>query len=352
MDKLVYKLWFQDLFLKRWEKISLFNSNIEPEVFYNFTLKDYINLGFDLIQSERIVQSKKLGEYEKIYEYLLEEKIKFILYTDKNYPEQLRKIPDPPTGIFVRGELPQEENLLSVVGARKSSEYGKSVAYKFSYELSSLGIVIVSGMARGIDTCAHKGALDGKGKTVAVLGSGFKNIYPKENKELFNNISQNGCVITEYFPDAMPLPQNFPERNRIISGLSKYVLVVEASEKSGSLITAGLALEQGKDVFAVPGNIFSPNSKGCNQLIRDGAKIITGLEDIFEEFNIIKNCSQVLNCSDDEKTIINLLKAGGINMEVILENSNLNANKILATLSKLECKGIIKKTYGNYYILC
>jgi DNA processing protein len=207
-------------------------------------------------------------------------------------------------------------------------------------------------MARGIDSCSHRGAIDGGGMTAGIMGSGFKNIYPKENNLLAEEISKNGCVITEYVPDEMPMPYNFPERNRIISGLAKFVLVVEAGERSGSLITASLALEQGKDVFAVPGNIFSFNSTGTNKLIKDGAKPITCTDDVLEEFGIFQNDKKFNTTDEFEIAILNLLKSGGMNIEHILQSSNLDSNFVLTTLSRLECKGIIKRVYGNYYILC
>lgn len=351
MNELVYKYWFYSLPINNFKKISILEKKITPYELWNYRKIDYINIDLNIIEAEEIEKSKNLDSSIKNCEYLLKEKIKFILYNEYDYPAPLKDIYNPPAGLFIKGQMPDNKNSIAIVGARKASDYGKAVAYKIAYELAGRGIAIISGMARGIDSCGHRGAMDGRGLTVGVMGSGLKNIYPKENKLLAEEISKNGCVITEYVPDEMPMPYNFPERNRIISGLAKYVLVVEAGERSGSLITANLALEQGKDVFAVPGNIFSFNSTGTNKLIKDGAKPITCTDDVLEEFNLFQNKNRINTTDEMEITILNLLKSGGMNIEHILQSSNLDSNFVLTTLSRLECKGIIKRVYGNYYIL-
>lgn len=353
MDEILYKLWFHALPIKTIDKIEILK-NTSPMDFFNYNTKQYSNMGIDFITIDKIRKSKEIEVYYKIYEYLKNEKIKFILYNDKEYPERLKYIYSPPVGFFVKGIIPNIENSIAIVGARKATEYGKTVSYKFAYELASRGIVVISGMARGIDGASHRGAIAADGKTIAVLGSGFKNIYPKEHKELFYNICDNGCVITEYFPDMQPLAYNFPERNRIISGLSKYILVVEAGEKSGSLITVDFALEQGKDVFAVPGNIFSYASFGPNKLIKEGAKPVTSVDDILEEydlFSIVKDDNIKLS-NEDEKRIMELLNNGGMNIESILGSLNINNQNIITALTSLECKGYIKRASPNYYIRC
>lgn len=214
-------------------------------------------------------------------------KIEEISIESKEYPEQLREIYDAPLKLYVLGNKEiLKQSSIAIVGARKATEYGKEVALQFSKDLSKNGINIISGLALGIDTCAHLGTLypDSIGKTIAVLGSGLDEIYPKPNIELAKQIIKNGgCIISEYSLGIKPEKQHFPQRNRIISGLSKGVLVVEASEKSGSLITADFALEQGRDVFAVPGNISNSTSVGTNNLIKQGAKLVTNYEDILVE---------------------------------------------------------------------
>ena len=212
--------------------------------------------------------------------------MKIIYQADKFYPKKLNEIYSRPAKIYLMGN---EEILnkpsIAIIGCREASDYGKKMAFEFAYKLASKGIVIVSGLARGIDSCAHLGAVKAKGQTIAVLGSGLNNIYPKENLKLSQEIiRQNGAIISEYEPNAMPLKMHFPARNRIISGLSNGVLVVEAKEKSGTMITVDFALEQGKDVFALPGNITSMNSYGTNELIKQGARLVTNVDEILNEY--------------------------------------------------------------------
>ncbi|MCI9087327.1 MAG: DNA-protecting protein DprA [Clostridia bacterium] len=211
--------------------------------------------------------------------------MKIIYQAEKNYPEKLKHIYAPPARLYLLGD----ENILNkpsiaIIGCRQASDYGKKVAFRFAYELAKQGIVVISGLARGIDTCGHLGAVKANGQTIAVLGSGFAHIYPAENKGLCREIIQKGgAIITEYLPESKPEKMHFPARNRLISGLSNGVLVVEAKEKSGTLITVDYALDQGKEVFMVPGNITNPNSDGTNSLIQQGAKLVTKVEDILAE---------------------------------------------------------------------
>ncbi len=211
--------------------------------------------------------------------------MRIIYQAEKNYPEKLRHIYAPPAKLYLLGD----ENILNkpsiaIIGCRQASDYGKKVAFRFAYELAKQGIVVISGLARGIDTCGHLGAVKANGQTIAVLGSGFGHIYPTENKGLCRDIIQKGgAIVTEYEPKSKPEKMHFPARNRLISGLSDGVLVVEAKEKSGTLITVDYALDQGKDVFIIPGNITSQNSNGTNSLIQQGAKLVTKVEDILAE---------------------------------------------------------------------
>lgn len=212
--------------------------------------------------------------------------IKEINFSSDKYPKQLREIYNPPKRIYAIGNIEILNKVgIAIVGSRKATEYGKKVAFRLSKDLSERDIVTISGLAKGIDSHAHIGSLNVQnGKTIAVLGSGIKVIYPKENIELARQIvRKGGCIISEYPPDETPNKSNFPERNRIISGLSKGVVIVEASEKSGALITADFALEQGREVFAVPGNIYSTTSVGTNKLIQQGAKLVMAVEDILSE---------------------------------------------------------------------
>ncbi len=223
---------------------------------------------------------------DKELELVRKHKIEVVTIADSDYPESLRQIPDPPLVLYFKGKSDWTGFNFAIVGSRKASLYGLSVAEKFAQQLAALGVVIVSGMARGIDTASHKGALKAKGATLAVLGSGLLNIYPPENESLAEKIAESGAVISEFPLNTPPLRENFPRRNRIVSGLARGVLVVEAAERSGALITADLALDQGKDVFAVPGKVDSPTSLGANHLIKQGAKLVNSIEDILEEYGL------------------------------------------------------------------
>ena len=212
--------------------------------------------------------------------------MKIIEIKDEFYPKNLLNVYNPPKKLYVLGdEKILNEFSIAIVGSRTPSKYGENIAKSLAYNLAKHNVSVISGMAKGIDSFAHIGCIFGRGKTIAVLGGGFNHIYPKENVKLLNDIiGSGGAIVTEYEENARPLPQNFPKRNRIIAGLSSGVVVVEAKERSGSLITADLALDQGKEVFAVPGNITSKLSKGTNELIKEGAKIVTNVFDILEEF--------------------------------------------------------------------
>src|SRR3990167_9491581 len=213
--------------------------------------------------------------------------IRKIIIDDKEYPKNLRNIYNPPKVLYVKGTLlEQDEVAVALVGSRRASMYGLETCEKLAYELAVRGVTVVSGMAKGIDTAAHKGALKAKGRTIAVMGSGHNVIYPPENKKLYEEVAKTGAVVTEYEDDIEPLPGNFPQRNRIISGLSLGVVVVEAAKNSGALITANLAAEQGRTVFAVPGKVSSLTSAGTNELIKDGARLIQSVDDIMEELSL------------------------------------------------------------------
>lgn len=211
-------------------------------------------------------------------------KLKILTLGCKEYPESLLNIPGAPLVLYVRGELKEQDRYsIAIVGSRRASFYGLENTEKFAFDLSRKGFTIISGMARGIDTCAHQGALRAQGRTISVIGSGFNHIYPRENIELGEKISASGAVISEFPVNTLPLKQNFPRRNRIISGLSLGVLVAEAARNSGALITADFALEQGREVFALPGKVDSKTSFGTNGLIKQGAKLVSCVDDILEE---------------------------------------------------------------------
>jgi DNA processing protein len=221
----------------------------------------------------------------KEWEKIEKQNIDFIIYSENKYPNLLKEIPYPPSSFYIKGKIPEGMPCIAIVGTRKVSMYGKLVTEKLVQELINYNFVIVSGLAYGVDTIAHQTALKNKGKTIAVLGSGLNNVYPYSNKKLSQEIIKHGALISEYPLEASIIKHYFPWRNRIISGLSLATVVIEAPEKSGALITAKFALEQNREVFAIPGSIFNKNSMGTNDLIKQGAKLVSRVEDIFEELH-------------------------------------------------------------------
>jgi len=281
---------------------------------------------------------------------------------DRQYPEMLKEIPDAPLIIYVKGQGAWQQKAFAIVGARKCSFYGQQIAEKIARELAEVDFNIISGMARGIDTFAHIGALKARGQTVAVMGCGLAHVYPLENKELMQEIEENGCIISEFPMLTFPYSFNFPRRNRIISGLSLGVLVVEASKRSGALITADFALEQGREVFAIPGRMDSPFAKGTNNLIRQGAKIVTNIEDILEEFSIelkernFKEGDLIheesnfdLSISDEEKDIYRLIGNTPQHIDEIASKKGDDLSKTASILLQLELKRLVKALPGKIY---
>lgn len=257
-----------------------------PEEIWKLSYKEIVSIdGFGEKIAKNILDCRYRKDLDKYIEYMKKNDIKIVTIYDKEYPNKLKCIYDAPVTLYVKGNKDiLNNNSISIVGCRNCSDYGKEVSRKFAYDLAKKNITIISGMAKGIDSNAHIGCLQAKGKTIAVLGSGLDRIYPKDNAQLYNEIIANGgAIVSEYVIGTNPTKMNFPARNRIISGLSNGIIVIEAKEKSGTLITVDFALEQGKDVFVVPGNITSPNSVGTNELIKQGAKCITSVKDIFEE---------------------------------------------------------------------
>lgn len=244
------------------------------------------NLGFSIQETKELLDAKYRFGLNNYIDYLNKNNIKLITIFDKSYPKKLRNIYDPPLVLYAKGNINLLNRLgIAIVGCRLSTNYGNNISTQFSYILSKYNINVISGLARGIDASSHKGAIKANGNTIAVVGSGLDIIYPYENKYLFTEIiEKGGLIISEYVPGTKPISKNFPQRNRIISGISNGVLVVEAKEKSGSLITAEFALEQGREVYAVPGNINSMNSAGTNELIKQGAKMVTSVSEILEDF--------------------------------------------------------------------
>jgi DNA processing protein len=281
-----------------------------------------------------------------------------ISFWDNSYPDILKKIYDPPGLLFVKGALnSKDEKAIGIVGTRVPSQYGRMVTEQFCKDLTSHGLTIISGLARGIDTIAHDAALKEKGRTIAVLGCGIDRLYPPENKKLADRIAQNGAVISEYPMGTLPEARNFPKRNRIISGLSLGVLIVEAGKKSGALITAFQALEQNREVFAIPGPINSGKSIGANQLIKEGAKLVQGAFDIIQELSgVLKTSGYTVSSQSipkldiGEQLVYDILSGMPMHVDQIARQADKSVPEILSILLTLELYGLVKQLSGKMFL--
>ena len=321
----------------------------------------------------QIKSFKDWKKVEKELEFADRTCVSIVTSQDPLYPSQLLSTYDYPAFLYVKGHLKEDDVNVAVVGSRTASTYGKFTTERLCRELVLRGITVISGLARGIDSAAHRGALSGKGRTIAVLGCGLDVVYPPENEKLFTEISLQGALISEFPFGTPPNAPNFPARNRIISGISLGVVVVEASEKSGSLITARIALEQGREVFAVPGSIDSSGSRGTNKLIKQGAKLIENVEDILEEIlpqvtrepksvkpdqrqKQLEDHQKILNLSPDlvlketEKTVLQVLSQKPVHIDQIITSTGLTAHEVLVILLNLELQGLIEQKPGKTYM--
>ncbi len=280
-----------------------------------------------------------------------------LTWDDPDYPSLLKQIADPPFVLYVRGELlPRDEWAVAVVGTRSASIYGKEVSRKLSSGMASAGVTIVSGLALGIDTQAHRAAIDADGRTIAVLGSGVDVIYPSSNRQLAEKIIEHGAIVSEFPVGTRPDSGNFPRRNRIISGLSLGVLMVEGAVHSGARITIDYALAQGRETFAVPGNIFSRGSAGPNRLIQQGAKLVTGIGDILEELNLMMVAEQTavaetVPASPTEAAILAQLSAEPLHIDDLGERTGIPAATLSGTLTIMELKGQVRQVGNMHYVL-
>jgi len=293
------------------------------------------------------------GEMEKLARF----GVRAVPYTDPSYPPRLREIHDFPPLLYVRGGLVREDEwAISVVGTRKVSIYGRQATEELVSELSRYGITIISGLAKGVDGIAHRAALDAGGRTIAVLACGLDLVYPSDHAPLARRIIEQGALVSEYPLGTPPKADYFPRRNRIMSGMSLGVLVVEAGESSGALITARLALEQNREVFAVPGSIFSPMSRGTNRLIQEGAKLVQCCNDILEELNLTVNVRQmeleeVRPATDMEAQLLSSLSAGPVHIDELCRSLGRSVSEISSALALLELKGLVRQIGGMNYIL-
>jgi len=349
-----------------------------PENVYNAKDRDYFDVEGIKHTDIQWLKQKELDQANKILSSCAEAGCRIIVYFDSEYPERLRNIYDPPLVLYIKGNLPAVDDIpvVGVVGTRSCTPYGILTAEKVCFDLSESGIIVVTGLARGVDTAATKGALRGGSSTIGVIGSGLDIIYPPENKSIYADVISAGAILSEYPPGTPALKQNFPARNRIISGISLGVAVIEAPKKSGALITAARALEQGRDVFSLPGNVDAFTCEGSNKLLREGAIPFMSANDIIDEYiglypgNIkgtkkpvqksIDNTTKVeyidlgnqLDKLDgDEKAIVEAIGTSSVHVDDIIHNTGFPVQKVLAALTILELGEYIKRDInGNWEI--
>jgi DNA processing protein len=310
--------------------------------------------------ARRIAQRGLAEDPEKVLQKVSEVGAKIITYGDRAYPPQLREIYAPPLILYLKGlDIPQNATFVAVVGSRNPTPYGLKVSEELGQGLARRGAGVVSGMARGIDSVAHWGCLSGKGFTIAVLGTGIDRVYPASNRKLHHRICEIGAVVTEFPLGTPPEPKNFPIRNRIISGLSRGVVVVEATKQSGSLITASLALEQGREVFAVPGSINSFKSRGCHYLIRQGARLIENADDIMDELGLNFPFATKKDTfteapappmGEEEKAIYDMLGDYPVHIDQIVREGNRGPAEVASILLGMELKGLIRQLPGKFFV--
>lgn len=334
-----------------------------PEKVFQADLEELLSIeGLRKNTALAIIKFKRAEKIDRELDELERQKVGVLTAQDPRYPALLAKIHDPPPYLYYQGTLsPQNDRSLAMVGSRQASPYGIKVTERLAWALSQKSLTIVSGLARGIDAAAHQGALMAQGRTVAVLGSGLDVIYPPENNKLFERIVEEGLVYSEFPLGTLPERQNFPIRNRIISGMSLGVVIVEATQRSGSLITARLALEQGREVFAVPGSVESFKSSGTHSLIKQGAKLVEHAGDILEELpgeeksreNVpglkVGVDEKPLSLPPQEKKVWDLLSDGSMHVDQMVRQSGMGISPLLSLLLEMELKGLIKQLPGKYF---
>lgn len=352
---------------------NLFNERIGPvrfkklidhfgsleEAWKNGNAGDFIKAGLEEELSQEIVLKRPQMDFGLELKKLEKENIKILTILDEDYPKLLNEIYSPPHILYVKGSFkPEDEFALAIVGTRRLSMYGKQAACKIAREISQSGMTIVSGLAQGIDTLAHLAAVENKGRTIAVIGSGidWQSVFPPGNKRLAQMIIENGALVSEYCPGTASLKHHFPARNRIVSGLALGTLVVEAPEKSGALLTARHALDQNREVFAIPGPIFSETSLGPNNLIKIGAKLVTQTSDILDELNLRDlaqniQAKQILPDTKEEELILALLCDEPIAIDKIIQETKIETALASSTLVLMEMKGKVKNLGGMQYVL-
>ena len=363
MDKYTY--WYGNIKgLEAKTKLKIREEGLTPSDAYFMKYEDLKRI-FGEIQTEKIILARKLWDLDKEWEELQKKKVRYVTMLDEEYPARMQKLPQMPFGLYYKGHLPEDDKLsAAVVGARMCTPYGKEEAREIGKILGENKVNVISGLARGVDGIAQSGALEGGGETFGVLGCGVDICYPASNIDLYMELEEKGGIISEQPPGMQPIASFFPARNRIISALSDIVIVVEAKEKSGSLITADMALEQGRDVIAVPGRITDKTSEGCNLLIAQGAEIYTGpetLERLIAEiagshhsafvYDPGNNHAVSGNLTEKEEKVYACLDTRPKRLETILEECPLPFSEVLGILMDLEIKGlVVEATRNTYYV--
>lgn len=363
MTDIRYWLWFVLAMQERHElKYRIWQEEPDVEILYHMSREAYEEAGFDNEKVLDLLSDKSMDAVERELEFADAHRVELIAYDDERYPQRLREIPNPPLVLYRRGKYLEEclDLTIAVVGTRKCTDYGRECAFTLARDLAKAGFTVVSGMAAGIDGCAHRGALDAEGKTVAVLGNGVNVIYPGIHRELMVDIMNNGCVLSELPFDARPLPQHFPNKNRIVSGISLGTIAVEGGEKSGASITIHHAIEQSRDTFAVPGNIDRETSKLCNRLIARGeAKLILSADDVLEEFEgayghllhreeVVRR-EAMPRLTEAEQKVVALLKDGPRQLEELCRLTGTGVAEMSAKLTLLELKRVIYGMPGKFF---
>ena len=354
-----YYNWLCSLYeLSNNKKNKLFECGIGAHELYHMDSTKLNKIDFLTDKDiDRIISNREEYDIDIKFEQLQTSGIDLITIEQEDFPDKLRNINNCPYGLYYIGDLPsKDEKLIAIVGARNRSVYGQEVAYRIANELSKNGYSIISGMARGIDSDSHKGAIDAHRKTYAVLGSGVDVCYPTQNKYLYNQIIQNGGVLSENMPKTPAQARFFPLRNRIISGLCDALIVVEAKSKSGSLISADYAIEQGKDVYVVPGRISDSLSEGCNRLIDQGAHIILSIEDLLDKmdistYNVYTQIDFKKNLLEKEEALVySLLDFRPIGISGMMDEVDMELSRLLEILEKLQNIGFVKEIVPNYFV--
>lgn len=311
-------------------------------------------LGAKLI--ERVVSARQGMDLDKVLEKIEKQGIKILTWQDEAYPQRLKEISQPPPVLYIRGEyLPDDLFAVSIVGTRRVSPYGRQITEELASYLAANGITVISGLARGVDSISHQAALKAGGRTIGVLGSGVDKIYPPENRALADQMIERGAIISDYAPGTPPDASNFPPRNRIIAGLSLAVVVIEAGETSGALITAEFAAEQGREVFAVPGSILAPQSKGTNKLIQQGALPLLSVTDLMQTLDVTrvgeqKAARKIMPSDTTEAKLLEVLGHEPLHVDEIRNQSELPIEKVSAALALMELKGMVRQVGGMNYV--